>query len=189
MPAKTTMADILKMSMMEAQIDPGVDRLLADSVNSKPSPPGNGPGERGPSPASVLRVATVGTGAAVAASVLQQPKRLDSAPSSLGVGTPMQERRTALPAASAASQFIRIQNIAPKKAEEIPAEILIQTIPQYSVACHATSNVVVEPSGLLELNNFTSQRLDDEDTAMEQDVDSSNEDGTETSPTQSSEQS
>lgn len=61
-----------------------------------------------------------------------------------------------------------------------------QTIPQYSIPCHSSSNVVVEPSGLLELNNFTSQRLDDEETAMEQDVDSSTEDGTEPSPSQSS---
>ncbi|XP_020666533.3 BRCA2-interacting transcriptional repressor EMSY isoform X5 [Pogona vitticeps] len=189
MPTKAAVADILKMSMMEAQIDPGVDRMLVDSVNNKPSPPGNVPGEIEPSPASVLRVATVGTGAAMAASILQQPKRLDSALSPSGIGPLMPERRPALPAPSAASQFIRIQNIAPKKAEEIPAEILIQTIPQYSVACHSTSNVVVEPSGLLELNNFTSQRLDDEETVMEQDVDSSNEDGTEPSPTQSSDQS
>lgn len=49
--------------------------------------------------------------------------------------------------------------------------------------------MVVEPSGLLELNNFTSQRLDDEETVMEQDMDSSNEDGTEPSPTLSAEQS
>nr|XP_020666533.1 BRCA2-interacting transcriptional repressor EMSY isoform X4 [Pogona vitticeps] len=189
MPTKAAVADILKMSMMEAQIDPGVDRMLVDSVNNKPSPPGNVPGEIEPSPASVLRVATVGTGATMAASILQQPKRLDSALSPSGIGPLMPERRPALPAPSAASQFIRIQNIAPKKAEEIPAEILIQTIPQYSVACHSTSNVVVEPSGLLELNNFTSQRLDDEETVMEQDVDSSNEDGTEPSPTQSSDQS
>ena len=61
-----------------------------------------------------------------------------------------------------------------------------QTIPHYSIPCHSSSNVVVEPSGLLELNNFTSQRLDDEETAMEQDVDSSTEDGTEPSPSRSS---
>jgi hypothetical protein len=46
--------------------------------------------------------------------------------------------------------------------------------------------VVVEPSGLLELNNFTSQQLDDDETAMEQYVDSGTEDGTEPSPSQSS---
>ncbi|CAO2613730.1 BRCA2-interacting transcriptional repressor EMSY, partial [Lemmus lemmus] len=61
-----------------------------------------------------------------------------------------------------------------------------QAIPQYAIPCHSSSNVVVEPSGLLELNNFTSQQLDDDETAMEQDVDSSAEDGTEPSPSQSS---
>ncbi|KAH0625257.1 hypothetical protein JD844_033642 [Phrynosoma platyrhinos] len=186
-PVKTAVADILKMSMMEAQIDPSVDRVIVEPAGSKASP-GSLPGEAEPSPASVLRVATVGTATAVAASVLQQPKRLDSASSPLGVGLSLQERKHVVQPPPAASQFIRIQNIAPKKTEEIPAEILIQTIPQYSVACHSTSNVVVEPSGLLELNNFTSQRLDDEETVMEQDIDSSNEEGMELSPTQNLEQ-
>ncbi|XP_033001879.1 BRCA2-interacting transcriptional repressor EMSY isoform X3 [Lacerta agilis] len=180
--AKTAVADILKMSMMEAQIDTSVDRVAADPPSSKASPAAGGPpGEAESVPASVLRVATVG----MAASVLQQPKRLDSASSPPAVKLPLPERKQGTPAAG--NHFIRIQNIAPKKVEEIPTEILIQTIPQYSVACHSTSNVVVEPSGLLELNNFTSQRLDEEETAMEQDLDSGNEDGTEPSPMQSSE--
>ncbi|CAI5773521.1 EMSY transcriptional repressor, BRCA2 interacting [Podarcis lilfordi] len=182
--AKTAVADILKMSMMEAQIDTSVDRVAADPPNSKASPAASGPpGEAESVPASVLRVATVG----MAASVLQQPKRLDSASSPPAVRLPLPERKQGTPAAG--NHFIRIQNIAPKKVEEIPAEILIQTIPQFSVACHSTSNVVVEPSGLLELNNFTSQRLDEEETAMEQDLDSGNEDGTEPSPMRSSEHS
>ncbi|XP_075809397.1 BRCA2-interacting transcriptional repressor EMSY isoform X12 [Microtus pennsylvanicus] len=61
-----------------------------------------------------------------------------------------------------------------------------QAIPQYAIPCHSSSNVVVEPSGLLELNNFTSQQLDDDETAMEQDVDSGTEDGPEPSPSQNS---
>uniref|UniRef100_A0A670HPY1 BRCA2-interacting transcriptional repressor EMSY n=1 Tax=Podarcis muralis TaxID=64176 RepID=A0A670HPY1_PODMU len=182
--AKTAVADILKMSMMEAQIDTSADRVAADPPNSKASPAaGVLPGEAELVPASVLRVATVG----MAASVLQQPKRLDSASSPPAIRLPLPERKQGTPAAG--NHFIRIQNIAPKKVEEIPTEILIQTIPQFSVACHSTSNVVVEPSGLLELNNFTSQRLDEEETAMEQDLDSGNEDGTEPSPMQSSEHS
>uniref|UniRef100_A0A803TXS1 EMSY transcriptional repressor, BRCA2 interacting n=2 Tax=Anolis carolinensis TaxID=28377 RepID=A0A803TXS1_ANOCA len=186
-PAKTAMADILKMSMMEAQIDPGVERVIVEPASSKASPCGTLSSEVEPSTTSVLRVATIGTGSAMAASVLQQVKRLDSASSPPGVGPTLQERKQIIPPPT--SQFIRIQNIAPKKAEEMPAEILIQTIPQYSVACHSTSNVVVEPSGLLELNNFTSQRLDDEETVMEQDIDSGNEDGMEPSPTQNLEPS
>ncbi|XP_048349327.1 BRCA2-interacting transcriptional repressor EMSY-like [Sphaerodactylus townsendi] len=188
-PTKTAVADILKMSMMEAQIDTSVDRTVTEPPTSKVVPSGTLTGEADSAPASVLRVATVGAGTAVATSVLQPPKRLDSASSPPAVGPSLLERKPAVPAPPTASQFIRIQNIAPKKAEEIPTEILIQTIPQYSVACHSTSNVVVEPSGLLELNNFTSQRLDDEETVMEQDMDSSNEEGAEPSPSQSSERS
>ncbi|XP_036751295.2 BRCA2-interacting transcriptional repressor EMSY isoform X11 [Manis pentadactyla] len=71
----------------------------------------------------------------------------------------------------------------PAASEKQPAS---QAIPQYAIPCHSSSNVVVEPSGLLELNNFTSQQLDDDDPAMEQDMDSSTEDGTEPSPSQSS---
>ncbi|KAM6447650.1 BRCA2-interacting transcriptional repressor EMSY isoform 2-T6 [Liasis olivaceus] len=185
--AKTAVADILKMSMMEAQIEPSGDRVGADSAH-KASPSANPPGEAESPPTSVLKTAPGGAPAAGTASVLQQAKGLDSNSSPPGVGLPPQERKTNPPVPPAASQFIRIQNVAPPKAEELAAEILIQTIPQYSVACHSTSNVVVEPSGLLELNNFTSQRLDEEDTVMEQDIDSSNEDGTEPSPMQSSEQ-
>ncbi|KAM8817863.1 BRCA2-interacting transcriptional repressor EMSY isoform 10-T10 [Rhynchonycteris naso] len=71
----------------------------------------------------------------------------------------------------------------PASSEKQPTS---QAIPQYAIPCHSSSNVVVEPSGLLELNNFTSQQLDDDETGMEQDIDSSTEDGTEPSPSQSS---
>ncbi|XP_048215457.1 BRCA2-interacting transcriptional repressor EMSY isoform X15 [Perognathus longimembris pacificus] len=71
----------------------------------------------------------------------------------------------------------------PASSEKQPAS---QAIPQYAIPCHSSSNVVVEPSGLLELNNFTSQQLDEDETAMEQDVDSGTEDGPEHSPSQSS---
>ncbi|KAL7983064.1 hypothetical protein Chor_010406 [Crotalus horridus] len=180
--AKSAMADILKMSMMEAQIEPSGG---GDAAH-KTCPPAHPPGVAEANPPSVLKAAPGGAPTLGAASVLQQVKTLDSHSGPLGTGLPLQERKPNPPAP--ASQFIRIQNVAPPKAEELAAEILIQTIPQYSVACHSTSNVVVEPSGLLEMNNFTSQRLDEEDTVMEQDLDSSNEDGTEPSPMQTSEQ-
>lgn len=125
-PTKTAVADILKMSMMEAQIDTSVDRTVAESPASKALPAGNPTGEADSAPASVLRVATVGTGTAVATSVLQPPKRLDSASSPPAVGPSLLERKQVVTAPPTASQFIRIQNIAPKKAEEIPTEILIQ---------------------------------------------------------------
>ncbi|XP_013928710.1 PREDICTED: protein EMSY-like, partial [Thamnophis sirtalis] len=180
--AKTAVADILKMSMMEAQIEPSAGGDAA----RKACPPAHPPGEAESTPTSVLKAALGGVPPMGTASVLQQVKTLDSNSSPPGMGLPLQERKLNPPAPPTASQFIRIQNVAAPKAEELAAEILIQTIPQYSVACHSTSNVVVEPSGLLEMNNFTSQRLDEEDTVMEQDMDSSNEDGTEPSPTQSS---
>lgn len=48
---------------------------------------------------------------------------------------------------------------------------------------------MVEPSGLLDITNFTSQRIADEESvqysAMEQDMDSSNEEGPEPSSTDS----
>uniref|UniRef100_A0A8C5S4T6 EMSY transcriptional repressor, BRCA2 interacting n=1 Tax=Laticauda laticaudata TaxID=8630 RepID=A0A8C5S4T6_LATLA len=182
--AKTAVADILKMSMMEAQIEPSA----GGEATRKTCPPTHPPGEVELTPTSVLKAATGGAPTMGTASVLQQVKTLDSNLSPPGTGLPLQERKPNPLAPPTASQFIRIQNIAAPKAEELAAEILIQTIPQYSVACHSTSNVVVEPSGLLEMNNFTSQRLDEEDTVMEQDMDSSNEDGTEPSPMQSSEQ-
>nr|XP_030114693.1 BRCA2-interacting transcriptional repressor EMSY isoform X15 [Taeniopygia guttata] len=88
------------------------------------------------------------------------------------------------------AQKIYVQPQPPQSQMQLPAssekQPASQTIPHYPIPCHSSSNVVVEPSGLLELNNFTSQRLDDEETAMEQDVDSSTEDGTEPSPSQSS---
>ncbi|XP_078258132.1 BRCA2-interacting transcriptional repressor EMSY isoform X5 [Rhinoraja longicauda] len=64
-----------------------------------------------------------------------------------------------------------------------------QSIPQYSIPSQSSSNVVVEPSGLLDITNFTSQRIADEESvqysAMEQDMDSSNEEGPEPSSTDS----
>ncbi len=57
-----------------------------------------------------------------------------------------------------------------------------QVIPQYSIMPDSSqSNVVVEPSGFLEITDYTSQRLDEE-AAMEQEVDSSNDEGAATSP-------
>ncbi|XP_066064950.1 BRCA2-interacting transcriptional repressor EMSY isoform X9 [Chamaea fasciata] len=117
----------------------------------------------------------------------QQQTHTESSSSPPAVGPTLPERKVDARGIPTTNQFIHIRNISQKKAEESSSEIVVQTIPHYSIpSCHSSSNVVVEPSGLLELNNFTSQRLDDEETAMEQDVDSSTEDGTEPSPSQSS---
>uniref|UniRef100_A0A8C3R6P6 BRCA2-interacting transcriptional repressor EMSY n=1 Tax=Cyanoderma ruficeps TaxID=181631 RepID=A0A8C3R6P6_9PASS len=181
---ETSVADILRVSVVEAQIDANIEHTIVDPPNkatstSKPaSEAESSPCTQGP------RVAAVGM---TAPSIPQQQTHTESSPSPPAVGPTLPERKLDAQGIPTTNQFIHIQNISQKKAEESSSEIVVQTIPHYSIpSCHSSSNVVVEPSGLLELNNFTSQRLDDEETAMEQDVDSSTEDGTEPSPSQSS---
>ncbi|XP_073191217.1 BRCA2-interacting transcriptional repressor EMSY isoform X6 [Lepidochelys kempii] len=180
---KTAVADILKMSMMEAQIDTNIEHMVVDPPNKAMST-SKLASEAESSPCiQVPRVTAVGM---TATSISQQLKCKESCSSPPAADPALTEKKMDAQEVPSTNQFIHIQNISQKKAEEISSEIIIQTIPQYSIPCHSSSNVVVEPSGLLELNNFTSQRLDDEETAMEQDVDSSTEEGTEPSPSQSS---
>uniref|UniRef100_A0A8C9LYY5 BRCA2-interacting transcriptional repressor EMSY n=1 Tax=Piliocolobus tephrosceles TaxID=591936 RepID=A0A8C9LYY5_9PRIM len=176
---KTAVSDILKMSLMEAQIDTNVEHMIVDPPK-KALATSMLSGEAGSLPSTHMVVA------GMANSTPQQQKCRESCSSPSTVGSSLTTRKIDAPAVPATGQFMRIQNVGQKKAEESPAEIIIQAIPQYAIPCHSSSNVVVEPSGLLELNNFTSQQLDDEETAMEQDIDSSTEDGTEPSPSQSS---
>ncbi|KAM5319497.1 BRCA2-interacting transcriptional repressor EMSY isoform 7-T7 [Glossophaga mutica] len=176
---KTAVSDILKMSLMEAQIDTNVEHMVVDPPK-KALATSMLTGEAG----SLSSTHVVVTG--MANCTPQQQKCRESCSSPSAVGPPLTTRKIDAPGVPATGQFMRIQNVGQKKAEESPAEIIIQAIPQYAIPCHSGSNVVVEPSGLLELNNFTSQQLDDDDTAMEQDIDSSTEDGTEPSPSQSS---
>ncbi|XP_048643987.1 BRCA2-interacting transcriptional repressor EMSY isoform X9 [Marmota marmota marmota] len=176
---KTAVSDILKMSLMEAQIDTNVEHMVVDPPK-KALATSMLTGEAGSLPSTHMVVA------GMANSTPQQQKCRESCSSPSAVGPPLTARKIDAPGVPATGQFMRIQNVGQKKAEESPAEIIIQAIPQYAIPCHSSSNVVVEPSGLLELNNFTSQQLDDDETAMEQDIDSSTEDGTEPSPSQSS---
>ncbi|XP_051678178.1 BRCA2-interacting transcriptional repressor EMSY isoform X11 [Oryctolagus cuniculus] len=176
---KTAVSDILKMSLMEAQIDTNVEHMVVDPPK-KVLATSMLTGETGSLPSTHMVVA------GMANSTPQQQKCRESCSSPSAVGPPLTTRKIDAPGVPPTGQFMRIQNVGQKKAEESPAEIIIQAIPQYAIPCHSSSNVVVEPSGLLELNNFTSQQLDDDETAMEQDIDSSTEDGTEPSPSQSS---
>lgn len=176
---KTAVSDILKMSLMEAQIDTNVEHMVVDPPK-KVLATSMLTGETGSLPSTHMVVA------GMANSTPQQQKCRESCSSPSAVGPPLTTRKIDAPGVPPTGQFMRIQNVGQKKAEESPAEIIIQAIPQYAIPCHSSSNVVVEPSGLLELNNFTSQQLDDDETAMEQDIDSSTEDGTEPSPPQSS---
>uniref|UniRef100_A0A8C9BJY7 BRCA2-interacting transcriptional repressor EMSY n=1 Tax=Phocoena sinus TaxID=42100 RepID=A0A8C9BJY7_PHOSS len=176
---KTAVSDILKMSLMEAQIDTNVEHMVVDPPK-KALATSMLTGEAGSLPSTHVVMA------GMANSTPQQQKCRESCSSPSAVGPPLTTRKIDAPGVPTTGQFMRIQNVVQKKAEESPAEIIIQAIPQYAIPCHSSSNVVVEPSGLLELNNFTSQQLDDDETAMEQDIDSSTEEGTEPSPSQSS---
>ncbi|XP_008842448.2 BRCA2-interacting transcriptional repressor EMSY isoform X11 [Nannospalax galili] len=176
---KTAVSDILKMSLMEAQIDTNVEHMVVDPPK-KALATSVLTGEAGSLPSTHMVVA------GMANSTPQQQKCRESCSSPSAVGPPLTTRKLEASGVPTTGQFMRIQNVGQKKAEESPTEIIIQAIPQYAIPCHSSSNVLVEPSGLLELNNFTSQQLDDDETAMEQDVDSSTEDGTEPSPSQSS---
>ncbi|XP_009474802.1 PREDICTED: protein EMSY [Nipponia nippon] len=181
--AKTAVADILRVSMVEAQIDTNTEHTIVDPPNKAMST-SKLASEAESSPCTqVPRVTAVGM---TATSIPQQQTCTESSSSPPAVGPTLTERKLDAQGVPTTNQFIHIQNISQKKAEESSSEIVIQTIPHYSIPCHSSSNVVVEPSGLLELNNFTSQCLDDEETAVEHDVDSSTEDGTEPSPSRSS---
>uniref|UniRef100_A0A4W5R9L6 BRCA2-interacting transcriptional repressor EMSY n=1 Tax=Hucho hucho TaxID=62062 RepID=A0A4W5R9L6_9TELE len=114
---KPSVSDILKISMMEAEIDPSAEPMVVDS-SSDCSPYGKGVGAGG------------------------------------DLGVKQNNMRYSPP----------------------------QVIPRYSIMPDSSqSNVVVEPSGFLEISNYTSQRLDEE-SVMEQEVDSSNDEATTVSP-------
>ncbi|XP_063807320.1 BRCA2-interacting transcriptional repressor EMSY isoform X2 [Pseudophryne corroboree] len=186
MAEKASVADILKMSMMQADIEPDVEPMIVDPP-CKVTP--------------IIKPMPVLTEAAI----LPQVQRL-SAPSTVTATVPPPPKcfpapiitattSTALPVplpppppltrkvdVPVASQIIQIQNMPQKRAEEMPSEIIIQTIPQYTIPSHASSNVLVEPSGLLEMNNFTSQRLGDEDTVIIHDGDMSADERTQCKP-------
>ncbi|XP_059401442.1 BRCA2-interacting transcriptional repressor EMSY-like [Carassius carassius] len=123
-PEKPSVSDILKISMMEAEIEP----MVVDSSSDC------GPLTKTPSTSPLI----------------------SSSKQTLAHGS-----------------FSRVKS----KDQDI-----IQVIPQYSIMPDSSqSNVVVEPSGFLEITDYTSQRLDEE-AAMEQEVDSSNDEGAAASP-------
>ncbi|XP_069825645.1 BRCA2-interacting transcriptional repressor EMSY isoform X2 [Dendropsophus ebraccatus] len=185
---KASVADILKMSMMEADIDPNVEPMIVDAPCKvtpiiKPMPVLT----EAAIPPQVQRLSTP---SAVTTTVPPPPKcfpaPIITATSSTALPVPLPPpppltRKVDVPVAS---QIIQIQNVpqAPKRTEEMPSEIIIQTIPQYPIPCHSSSNVVVEPSGLLEMNNFTSQRLGDEDTVIIHDGDITTDERTQCKP-------
>uniref|UniRef100_A0A8C9XVS0 BRCA2-interacting transcriptional repressor EMSY n=1 Tax=Sander lucioperca TaxID=283035 RepID=A0A8C9XVS0_SANLU len=126
---KPSVSDILKISMMEAEIDPSTEPMVVDSSS-----------DCGPLGKAMEVQAVSGT--------------LDSGQFISSSGASMHHPLTK------PQQFSCMQGLT--------------VIPQYSILPDSSqSNVVVEPSGFLEITNYTSQQLE-EDSPMEQEVDSSN---------------
>uniref|UniRef100_A0A1A8IKQ5 BRCA2-interacting transcriptional repressor EMSY n=1 Tax=Nothobranchius kuhntae TaxID=321403 RepID=A0A1A8IKQ5_NOTKU len=147
--AKPSVSDILKISMMEAEIDPSTEAMIVDS-SSDCSPLGK-----------ALEVQAV-------SGTLNSGQFISSSGSSV-------HHSHAKP-----RQFSCVQGLTAQRSKE-DLEV-IEVIPQYSILPDSSqSNVVVEPSGFLEITNYTSQQLE-EDSPMEQEVDSSNDEAAATSP-------
>uniref|UniRef100_A0A7N8Y6N1 BRCA2-interacting transcriptional repressor EMSY n=1 Tax=Mastacembelus armatus TaxID=205130 RepID=A0A7N8Y6N1_9TELE len=143
---KPSVSDILKISMMEAEIDPSTEPMVVDSSS-----------DCGPLGKALEVQAVSGT--------------LDSGQFISSSGTSMHHSHTK------PQQFSCMQGLTAQRSKED-----LEVIPQYSILPDSSqSNVVVEPSGFLEITNYTSQQLE-EDSPMEQEVDSSNDEATAASP-------
>uniref|UniRef100_A0A8C7IG29 BRCA2-interacting transcriptional repressor EMSY n=1 Tax=Oncorhynchus kisutch TaxID=8019 RepID=A0A8C7IG29_ONCKI len=148
---KPSVSDILKISMMEAEIDPSAEPMVVDS-SSDCSPY-----------IKALGMAAGGGSGALGG----------SGPIISSSGASLHHSSHSKPLHD---QFSHIQGLL-NMCYSTP-----QVIPQYSIMPDSSqSNVVVEPSGFLEITDYTSQRLDEE-SAMEQEVDSSNDEATAISP-------
>ncbi|KAM4726585.1 BRCA2-interacting transcriptional repressor EMSY isoform 2-T2 [Anableps anableps] len=146
---KPSVSDILKISMMEAEIDPSTEPMVVDSSS-----------DRGPLGKTLDVQSVSGT--------------LDSGQFISSSGAAMRHSH------SKPQQFSCVQGLAAQSSKD-DLEV-IEVIPQFSILPDSSqSNVVVEPSGFLEITNYTSQQLE-EDSPMEQEVDSSNDEATAASP-------
>nr|XP_046265863.1 BRCA2-interacting transcriptional repressor EMSY [Scatophagus argus] len=146
---KSSVSDILKISMMEAEIDPSTEPMVVDSSS-----------DCGPLGKALEVQAVSGT--------------LDSGQFISSSGASMHHSH------AKSQQFSCMQGLAAQRSKE-DLEV-IEVIPQYSILPDSSqSNVVVEPSGFLEITNYTSQQLE-EDSPMEQEVDSSNDEAAAASP-------
>ncbi|XP_029956578.1 BRCA2-interacting transcriptional repressor EMSY isoform X2 [Salarias fasciatus] len=141
---KPSVSDILKISMMEAEIDPSTEPMVVDSSS-----------DCGPLGKALEVRAVSGT--------------LDSGQFISSSGAGVRHSHAKPP------PFGRVA----QSKEDLE---VIEVIPQYSILPDSSqSNVVVEPSGFLEITNYTSQQLE-EDSPMEQEVDSSNDEAAAASP-------
>ncbi|MEQ2191400.1 hypothetical protein XENOCAPTIV_027991 [Xenoophorus captivus] len=146
---KPSVSDILKISMMEAEIDPSTEPMVVDSSS-----------DCGPLGKTLDVQSVSGT--------------LDSGQFISSSGASMRRSHTK------PQQFSCVQGLTAQSSKD-DLEV-IEVIPQFSILPDSSqSNVVVEPSGFLEITNYTSQQLE-EDSPMEQEVDSSNDEATAASP-------
>lgn len=146
---KQSVSDILKISMMEAEIDPSTEPMVVDSSS-----------DRGPLGKALDVRSVSGT--------------LDVGQFISSSGAGMRHSHTK------PQQFSCVQGLAAQSSKD-DLEV-IEVIPQFSILPDSSqSNVVVEPSGFLEITNYTSQQLE-EDSPMEQEVDSSNDEAAAASP-------
>ncbi|XP_035034852.2 BRCA2-interacting transcriptional repressor EMSY isoform X3 [Hippoglossus stenolepis] len=144
--AKPSVSDILKISMMEAEIDPSTEPMVVDSSS-----------DCGPLGKALAVQAVSGT--------------LDSGQFISSSGAAMHHSH------AKTQQFSCMPGLTAQRSKAD-----LEVIPQYSILPDSSqSNVVVEPSGFLEITNYTSQQLE-EDSPMEQEVDSSNDEAAAASP-------
>uniref|UniRef100_A0A6Q2Z4L2 BRCA2-interacting transcriptional repressor EMSY n=1 Tax=Esox lucius TaxID=8010 RepID=A0A6Q2Z4L2_ESOLU len=142
---KPSVSDILKISMMEAEIDPSSEPMVVDS-SSDCSPYGKGVGAAGGSgvPGPVISSSGVSLHHSSHSKPQHAMKSLNNA----------FYRTTHLSQLQTSVNKTKLNNT-----HHSPPQV----IPQYSIMPDSSqSNVVVEPSGFLEITNYTSQRLDEE---------------------------
>ncbi|KAG7279240.1 hypothetical protein CRUP_010856 [Coryphaenoides rupestris] len=145
--SKTSVSDILKISMMEAEIDPSVEPMVVDSSSDR-------------------KALSDHTGGGVGAGGLTVPTASDMLDagqliSSTGPAAHLKAGRS--------GPFGRLQGMAGQRTKEEDMDVI-----EFSILPDSSqSNVVVEPSGFLEITNYTSQQLDHDCPMMEPEGDSS----------------
>lgn len=126
---KTAVADVLRVSMVEAQIDPNVEHTTVDpSKKAISASKLVSEAESSPCP-QVPRVTAVGM---TATSIPQQQTRAEPGSSPPAVGPTLTERKLDAQGMPTTKQFIHIQNISQKKAEESSSEIVVQVREDWS---------------------------------------------------------
>lgn len=122
-PLKTAVADILRVSVVEAPIDTNAEHAVVDPPNEAVSA-SKLAGEAESSPClQVPRVTAVGM---TATSIPQQQTCPESSSSPPAIGPTVTERRLDAQGVPTTNQFVHIQNISQTKAEESSSEIVIQ---------------------------------------------------------------